>query len=405
MGIPARTNNYGQTNYNQSFVITTTKILVNGSSSYSQAGVNPGVHSCRRYNHTNNPPHQIGSTSTKFRSPSSYERSVQRNTPVSGIWLDDSFTGTSPTSIDKIYVEGVPNQKASNAMLAAYPLFSGQLPLVYDDNLLNQAKTECLLKLGDMKAALGENLATAAQTADLLADTTINLLQGLKALRKGDIGYLKQKGLGFVRNPKKWSDLYLQYSYGWKPMIQDIYGTYQLFQEQMEPALIVKAQRTVESYASAKPTTNLQSTWESQGGVRGQHRCQLWGQLDDYYKHVVQQAGLANPLSIAWEVVPYSFVLDWALPIGNVLNALTATRGLSFVGGFVSLHAEGHIEATLIPSGNYQELSRRGVDCDVFFYKRTKLTDFPTPLPYAKSPFSTTHVLKAIALFTSRIFK
>jgi hypothetical protein len=31
--------------------------------------------------------------------------------------------------------------------------------------------------------------------------------------------------------------------------------------------------------------------------------------------------GLTNPLEIAWEVVPYSFVVDWFLPVGSYLSA------------------------------------------------------------------------------------
>lgn len=42
-------------------------------------------------------------------------------------------------------------------------------------------------------------------------------------------------------------------------------------------------------------------------------------------KDVAQLSGLTDPLSVAWELVPYSFVIDWFIPIGNYL----AARGLS----------------------------------------------------------------------------
>jgi hypothetical protein len=40
--------------------------------------------------------------------------------------------------------------------------------------------------------------------------------------------------------------------------------------------------------------------------------------------------GLVNPAEIAWEVVPYSFVVDWFLPIGSYISAwgvIPALRG------------------------------------------------------------------------------
>lgn len=34
------------------------------------------------------------------------------------------------------------------------------------------------------------------------------------------------------------------------------------------------------------------------------------------------KVGLTNPLSVAWELIPFSFVVDWFLPIGKYLDAL-----------------------------------------------------------------------------------
>jgi hypothetical protein len=45
----------------------------------------------------------------------------------------------------------------------------------------------------------------------------------------------------------------------------------------------------------------------------------------------LNQLGLINPLSVAWEIVPLSFVADWFLPIGNWLNSLTADAGLEIL--------------------------------------------------------------------------
>jgi hypothetical protein len=35
---------------------------------------------------------------------------------------------------------------------------------------------------------------------------------------------------------------------------------------------------------------------------------------------------------VAWELVPYSFVVDWFLPIGSWINSLDATIGFEFRG-------------------------------------------------------------------------
>jgi hypothetical protein len=45
---------------------------------------------------------------------------------------------------------------------------------------------------------------------------------------------------------------------------------------------------------------------------------------------VARQLGLLDPLSVAWELLPWSFVIDWFIPIGaylDVLNGIPALKG------------------------------------------------------------------------------
>lgn len=38
-------------------------------------------------------------------------------------------------------------------------------------------------------------------------------------------------------------------------------------------------------------------------------------------------SGVTNPLLVAWELVPFSFVVDWAIPVGAWLESLDAMLG------------------------------------------------------------------------------
>jgi hypothetical protein len=46
---------------------------------------------------------------------------------------------------------------------------------------------------------------------------------------------------------------------------------------------------------------------------------------------LLSNLGLINPLSVAWEVVPFSFVIDWFIPVNKWLNSLTADAGLELL--------------------------------------------------------------------------
>jgi hypothetical protein len=42
-------------------------------------------------------------------------------------------------------------------------------------------------------------------------------------------------------------------------------------------------------------------------------------------------------MEVAWEIIPFSFVADWFLPVGKFLSHLTATSGLVFVNGYKAI--------------------------------------------------------------------
>lgn len=48
-----------------------------------------------------------------------------------------------------------------------------------------------------------------------------------------------------------------------------------------------------------------------------------------------QSFGLANPFVWAWELIPYSFVLDWILNVGSCLEGLTAFIGKKWRDGWI----------------------------------------------------------------------
>jgi len=45
---------------------------------------------------------------------------------------------------------------------------------------------------------------------------------------------------------------------------------------------------------------------------------------------LANRVGLINPASIAWEVLPFSFVVDWFTGLGNAIDGFTDLAGLSY---------------------------------------------------------------------------
>jgi hypothetical protein len=131
----------------------------------------------------------------------------------------------------------------------------------------------------------------------------------------------------------------------------------------------------------------------------------MWYRMKDEDASILHQIGLINPAEVAWALVPFSFVVDWVLPIGNVLEALSARLGLTFVDGYYGLRVETSSTASKLARevSGYTQIgeSSTSVSGSLLFYKREKMISLPWPAPYIKSPFSSTHLANAAALLRS----
>lgn len=63
----------------------------------------------------------------------------------------------------------------------------------------------------------------------------------------------------------------------------------------------------------------------------------------------MQQLGFANPVGLAWELIPLSFVVDWALNIGSYLDLQTALWGLKVLDSGYSFEYEGTARVYALP--------------------------------------------------------
>lgn len=275
-------------------------------------------------------------------------------------------------------------------------------PLGPSLNEKNRLITECILKIGDRKMSLAESLAESGKAIDHLARTSISLFRALRALRRGNMrGVAKALGVSFggLSSGKTQASRWLEYQYAWLPMLSDIYSAAGIAKDGLgkKPPVISAVRNLSDSY----PWSPLGNTGyaDMEGLMRINHRCKLWYRMDDETLYRLNQLGLINPLEVAWELVPYSFVLDWFIPVGNVLAAWSATMGITFVDGAITSHAEG--TASGRHKATYGTRENRKVRGNWYIEQKgiyRQVVSSAVPTLYFKSPFSTTHVLSALAL-------
>lgn len=346
-----------------------------------------------------------------FRCATSYSRNVLRFDDLSG--GGDFTTKTSPFSTSR-YGYKLADSRHLYGLLAAVP--SGALGegVFVSTNLINRCVTDALLKVQDMKVDLGTFLAEAVTTANMIAQRAVQLLKVALALSDGRFGYAASLLFGsrsssiYFRNSsgKGAADLWLEWQYGWRPLISDILGGIELIQTGFrERKLLFHVERTITQpldprsyFQVTNPMSDILTTgqsWESA-------RVSLWGSVDSTALANLGSLGLLNPLSLAWELTTLSFVFDWLFSVGDFLQSLGATVGINFVDGSLTRR----VYTDVVGTRTYASLGASGkvpsARLRQSLMQRTVYNGWPWGAPAFRNPFSTSHVTSAIALLAQR---
>lgn len=280
----------------------------------------------------------------------------------------------------------------------------------------NEAATKALNKIADQKVNLAENLATAGQTARMFAGASKNLADFLQSVYRDRSmrPYLLKSWRQISREgvPKSISDKYLEYVYGWKPLMQDVFSLSKLLKDHSARSLLLhgegKARRTEPTKSSGFYAGSYNyGAYLDQGEEDATVRCSIWAQIDPNWTgaRALNQLGLLNPLSLVWEIMPWSFVVDWMVPIGPVLSALTAPAGLNFLDGSLSVKTKTKIPYRTEEYAFWYDIEKHTPntgDLIIKGYTRHTLGNWPLPgIWFDPDPFRGDRIFKAAALAIS----
>lgn len=202
-------------------------------------------------------------------------------------------------------------------------------------------------------AAWGVNAAEAKQSMGMVEKRLMQLVGFAGALRKGNfskaatvLGIGKPKG---VSRSKQFADNFLEYHFGWEPAVQDIgaslkvltgtdFGTRRI-------RGVGRSTPTVTGYDPGR-FGRWTATWQCTTKMGALAR------ITNESSFLANQMGLLNPLSVAWELVPYSFVADWFGNIGQVINSLTGFVGVEFLDSYTVTVYDGRFQSNYLSPDN-----------------------------------------------------
>ncbi len=183
--------------------------------------------------------------------------------------------------------------------------------------------------------ALGE----MSETLTLITANAVRVAKALHHLRRGDwtgtVRSLFEKSgreplrshLGPRPKRKVLRDLsghWLELQYGWLPLLSDVKSAAEAFAAWRYAPLRFSVRSTAKE--------ELTKGGFSLNGQKSFARQTSKAAVKVTFKEapsLTYKLGLTDPLTVAWELVPFSFVVDWFLPIGQYLEASSACRTLS----------------------------------------------------------------------------
>lgn len=214
-----------------------------------------------------------------------------------------------------------------------------------DPRVYAQAYSRLVDKLGE-NAGLGVTLAQWKQADGMIRKRGNQLTSFTRALvRRSPIGVASALGIAVKRaesikqqsvrygTAKKLSDLWLEFWFGWKPMISDIYTACEVFDNFIPWAhLSGAAKRTLDERSGDS------GLYSEKIRLRGHVGCKvgLDVRLVNPNVRLMQQFGILNPAEIVWDAIPWSFVVGWVANVGQWLSSFTDFAGFETSNGYIS---------------------------------------------------------------------
>lgn len=240
--------------------------------------------------------------------------------------------------------------------------------MTYPNTTEAKALAKCLSRSKGMKVNLAQMYGERRQTVGLVINSLNRLVNLAGALKKGNIAAARRlingtPGKDTVKSVSVWNrngthvigkrfvhtrkgktaglppgktfaNLWLEYQYGWRPLLSDIYGSCEEIADTFYAPKMLRISATSREDIDQKDNVDMSIPHERVSRtIRNRSHVVFMFSEPTEWTNVLSRTGLSNPAHLAWELMPYSFVIDWIVPVGDYLSNLDATVGLNFVKG------------------------------------------------------------------------
>lgn len=272
-------------------------------------------------------------------------------------------------------------------------------------------------RLNTIDVNIGQNVVESHQVWNSINSNMMAIARCRRMLKMGNfVAAAESLGLGvhdvghsrgrFKPTRKNVANRWLELQFGWLPLLSDVYTSVEKINQRVKLNFY-----EIAASGSSSTSRNSSSPWstpytcirdvEEQMSVQVLYKFKVT--VTDPNLRDLAQWGLTNPAVLAWELLPYSFVVDWFLPIGNYLSALSATHGLSISGGAKMVKRRSVVVVRYSKSPSTSAVVS-GMATKSYLGLGRSPSSLPEMwAPRLQNPLSASHIADSIALITQRL--
>lgn len=203
------------------------------------------------------------------------------------------------------------------------------------------------------------------------------------------------------KTSKSFANQWLEVHFGIVPLVQDIWNAVDTLQS---PIPYGRCYGSGSHAYSVSGSGLSPEQWSNAGTQTGKVRCRVGARVtvSNPNLYLANRLGLLNPASLAWELTPWSFVVDWFTNVGDFLGQFTDQVGLVVDDPWYSIRSEEKCHYTYVIIGNPQNpYLVLQTSCD-YFVRRQGLPEIRLSVKPAKAP-SVTRAATAISLLIQQL--